>query len=110
MLFRSSLPLDVGAETETVPPHLRRAVTMRDVHCGFAGCIETDCQVHHIIPVAEGGKTYLENLTLGCKFHHLIAIHEWGWKIVLNPDGTKTTISPGGRVLRAHDPPRTAAA
>jgi hypothetical protein len=105
-----SLPLDVGADTETVPPHLRRAVILRDVHCGFAGCSETNCQVHHIIPVAEGGKTCLENMTLGCKFHHLIAIHEWGWRVVLNPDGTKTTISPGGRVFRGHDPPCATAA
>ena len=106
-----SLPLDVGTATETIPPHLRRAVILRDKHCGFAGCTETDCQVHHIIPVSEGGATCLENLTLGCKFHHLIAIHLWGWKIVLNADGTKTTISPdGSRVLHSHDPPRTSAA
>jgi Domain of unknown function (DUF222)/HNH endonuclease len=106
-----SLPLDIGTATETIPPHLRRAVFLRDVHCGFAGCAETDCQVHHIIPVSEGGKTCLQNLTLGCKFHHLIAIHVWGWKVILNPDGTKTTISPDGRrVFRGHDPPRATAA
>ncbi len=105
-----SLPLDVGTATETIPPHLRRAVILRDVQCGFAGCAETDCQVHHIIPVSEGGKTCLENLTLGCRFHHLIAIHVWGWKVILNPDGTKTTISPDGRVFRGHDPPRATAA
>lgn len=106
-----SLPLDLGTATETIPPHLRRAVILRDVHCGFAGCIETDCQVHHIIPVSEGGKTCLENLTLGCRFHHLIAIHVWGWKVILNPDGTKTTISPDGqRIFHDHDPPRATAA
>ncbi|HEX5189364.1 MAG TPA: HNH endonuclease signature motif containing protein [Streptosporangiaceae bacterium] len=106
-----SLPLDVGTATETIPPHLRRAVTLRDKHCGFAGCTETDCQVHHIIPISEGGKTCLENLTLGCRFHHLIAIHLWGWKVVFNPDGTKTTISPeGSLVLHSHDPPGTSAA
>ncbi len=106
-----SLPLDVGTATETIPPHLRRAVLLRDKHCSFAGCTETDCQVHHIIPVSEGGATCLENLTLGCKFHHLIAIHLWGWKVILNADGTKTTISPDGiRVLHSHDPPGTLAA
>ncbi|HEX6934521.1 MAG TPA: DUF222 domain-containing protein [Streptosporangiaceae bacterium] len=106
-----SLPLDVGAATETIPRHLRRAVILRDNHCSFAGCTDTDCQVHHIIPISEGGKTCLENLTLGCRFHHLIAIHTWGWKVVLNADGTKTTISPdGSRVLHSHDPPGTRAA
>jgi hypothetical protein len=106
-----SLPLDAGTATDTIPPHLRRAVTLRDTHCGFAGCTDTDCQVHHIIPVSEGGKTCLENLMLGCKFHHLIAIHIWGWKVILNPDGTKTTISPDGqRTYTDHDPPHTTAA
>ena len=47
----------------------------------------------------------------GCKFHHLIAIHLWGWKVVLNPDGTKTTISPDGqRTYTDHNPPHTTAA
>ncbi len=30
-----SLPLDVGVATDTIPGHLRRAVILRDVHCGF---------------------------------------------------------------------------
>jgi hypothetical protein len=106
-----SLPLDTGTATDTIPPHIRRAVTLRDQHCGFAGCTDTDCQVHHIIPVSEGGKTTLENTMLGCKFHHLIAIHAWGWKVILNPDGTKTTISPDGkRTYTDHYPPHTTAA
>ncbi len=104
-----SLPLDVGAATDTIPAHLRRAVILRDVHCGFPGCTDPNCQVHHIIPVSEGGTTSLDNMTLGCLFHHLIAIHTWGWKLILNADGTKTAISPDGkRILHSHDPPRVA--
>jgi Domain of unknown function (DUF222)/HNH endonuclease len=104
-----SLPLDVGAATDTIPPHLRRAIILRDVHCGFPGCTETNCQVHHIIPLSEGGTTSLDNLMLGCSFHHLIAIHTWGWKVTRNADGTKTAISPDRtRILRSHDPPRVA--
>jgi Domain of unknown function (DUF222)/HNH endonuclease len=104
-----SLPLDVGAATETIPAHLRRAVILRDKHCGFPGCTETNCQVHHIIPRSQGGTTSLDNLHLGCPFHHLIAIHTWGWKVVLNADGTKTAISPDGRrILHSHDPPHVA--
>src|SRR5262249_2789482 len=30
-----SLPLDIGAATETIPAHLRRAVTTRHPHCAF---------------------------------------------------------------------------
>ncbi len=33
-----SLPMDVGLPTEIIPPHLRRAVALRDKHCSFPGC------------------------------------------------------------------------
>jgi len=103
-----SLPLDVGTATDTIPPHLRRAVILRDQHCAFPGCTEPPAasQVHHIIPRSRGGPTSLTNLLLTCTFHHLIAIHQWGWTVVLNADGTKTAISPNRtRTLHSHSPP-----
>ena len=107
-----SLPLDVGAATETIPAHLRRAIILRDKHCGFPGCAQPPaaCQVHHLIPRSEGGTTSLDNCGLFCTFHHLIAIHRWGWTVTLNPDGTKTATSPSGdRTLHSHSPPGRAA-
>jgi hypothetical protein len=106
-----SLPLDVGTVTDTIPPHLRRAVAQRDKHCAFPGCTQPPraCQAHHIIPRSEGGPTRLDNLLLLCPFHHLIAVHRWGWKVSLNPDGT-TTATQHDRVLRSHAPPATTAA
>jgi Domain of unknown function (DUF222)/HNH endonuclease len=106
-----SLPLDVGRPTETIPPHLRRAIVARDQHCGFPGCQvpASRCQVHHLIPRSQGGPTSLDNCWLGCDFHHLIAIHQWGWRVTLNPDGTTTAVSPDGkRVLHSHAPPTAA--
>ena len=102
-----SLPLDIGAVTDTIPVHLRRAVTVRDRCCRFPGCTQpaTVCQPHHIIPRAHGGPTSLANLINLCTFHHLIAIHRWGWAITLNPDGTVTATSPDGRTLHSHSPP-----
>ncbi len=108
-----SLPLDTGSPTPTVPPHLRRAVALRDRRCAFPGCRQRPkaCQVHHVIPRSRGGPTALWNLVLLCSFHHLIAIHRWGWKLVLNADGTTTATSPDGiRTLHSHGPPGTAAA
>ncbi len=111
-LTSTSLPLDIGAATETIPAHLRRAVTVRHPHCTFPGCEQpaTVCDVHHLVPRSEGGSTALHNLVPLCTFHHLVAIHRWGWTLTLHPDGTTTATSPDGRrVLRSHSPPSQAA-
>ena len=108
-----SLPLDVGTATETIPVQLRRAVAVRDRGCRFPGCDQpvAACHPHHIIPRAQGGPTCLTNLMLLCTFHHLIAVHRWGWGIVLHPDGTVTATSPdGSKILHSHGPPPAAAA
>ena len=106
-----SLPLDAGTATDTIPPHIRRAVILRDGHCGFPGCFvpPAGCQVHHLVPRSQGGTTSVAGCGLYCTFHHLIAIHQWGWQVRLNPDGTTTATSPDGtRILNSHDPPHAA--
>jgi hypothetical protein len=97
------LPLDLGTPTPIVPPHLRRAVTLRDRHCRFPGCEQPPsvCQVHHLIPRAREGPTALSNLALLCRFHHLTVIHRWGWTLTCRTDGTTTAASPDGRTLAA---------
>ncbi|HEY1644492.1 MAG TPA: DUF222 domain-containing protein [Streptosporangiaceae bacterium] len=102
-----SLPLDVG-QTDKIPAHLRRLVAIRHPRCAFPGCGKRaqHCQVHHLIPRSEGGLTALDNLVPLCSFHHLIAIHRWGWNLVLHPDGTTTATSPDGRkILHSHGSP-----
>jgi hypothetical protein len=109
----ASLPLDIGRATDTIPPHLRRAVIVRDRTCRFPGCQQpaAACDVHHVIWRTRGGRTQLANLVLLCRFHHLIAIHQWGWTITLRPDATVTAVSPDGRrTLHGHSPPGAAAA
>jgi hypothetical protein len=107
-----SLPLDAGEATSTVPAHLRRLVTARDRHCAAPGCTQppVNCHVHHIVPRSDGGPTTLGNLVLLCAFHHLIAIHQWGWTITLNPDGTTTMRNPDGtKTFHSHSPPAATA-
>ncbi|HEY7144706.1 MAG TPA: DUF222 domain-containing protein, partial [Streptosporangiaceae bacterium] len=107
-----SLPLDVGTTTDTIPANLRRLVIGRDRCCRFPGCDQPAlaCQPHHIIPRAQGGRTSLKNLLLLCAFHHLIAVHRWGWELVLKPDGTVIATSPDRtRVFHSHSPPANAA-
>jgi len=103
-----SLPLDIGY-SETVPAAIRHAVRLRDKHCQWAGgCHQpaAACEVHHVRHKAGGGPTSLGNCVLLCRFHHLIAIHRWGWTLVLNPDGTTTAWNKDKtRVLHSHSPP-----
>ncbi len=105
-----SLPLDVGAVTDLVPPHLRKAIITRDKHCAAPGCDAPPAvaHVHHIVPRSQGGTTSLGNCVLLCSFHHLIMVHRWGWVISLNADGTTTATSPDGRILHSHSPPAAA--
>jgi hypothetical protein len=107
-----SLPLDIGAATDTIPAHLRRAVAVRDRGCRFPGCDQPPaaCHPHHITRRADGGVTSQGNLVSLCSFHHLIAVHRWGWAVVLHGDGTVTATSPDGRrTLNGHGPPCRAA-
>ncbi len=108
---RSACPLDIGPATETIPAHLRRAVTTRHPHCAFPGCTQpaSVCDIHHIIARSRGGPTALHNLVTLCTFHHKIAVHRWGWHLRLNTDGTTTATGPGGQALHSHSPPSQAA-
>jgi Domain of unknown function (DUF222) len=105
------LPLDTGDASPAIPPALRRAVLARHPTCCFPGCAvpAAQCHIHHFIPRSAGGRTRLGNLGPACEFHHLIAIHTWGWTLALNPDGATTATSPYGKVLRSHSPPSQAA-
>ncbi len=106
-----SQPLDMGTPAAEIPPHLRKAVILRDKQCSFPGCHQPPsvCQAHHLVPRSKGGTTSLKNLKLLCRFHHLIAIHRWGWTLTCHPDGTVTAHGPHGQTLHSHGPPGQAA-
>ena len=106
-----SLPLDIGW-SESIPAHIRRAVTARDKHCAWPRCRRRVawCDVHHLVHKEDGGDTSAENCVLLCQFHHDIAIHRWGWQLTLHPDGTTTARGPHGQVLHSHGPPGMKAA
>ena len=103
-----SLPLDIGY-SETIPAGIRNAVILRDKHCQWAGRCDqpaSACQVHHVKHKKNGGKTSVRDCVLLCWFHHQIAIHRWGWTLVLNPDGTTTAWNKDKtKVLHSHSPP-----
>jgi hypothetical protein len=104
-----SLPLDIGY-SGTVPAAIRTAVIHRAAgHCEWpGGCWQPApaCHIHHVTRKADGGRTSVKNCALLCSFHHLVAVHRWGWTLILNPNGTTTARSPDGtKVLHSHSPP-----
>jgi hypothetical protein len=106
-----SLPLDIGY-SETIPAGIRNAVTLRDRKCRWAGgCNQpaSACDVHHIKHKKHGGKTSTKDCVLLCFFHHQVVIHQQGWTLILNPDGTTTAWNKDKtKVLHSHGPPARA--
>jgi hypothetical protein len=90
-----SQPLDLGRSKRVVPPHLRRAVEVRDRHCVFAGCEAPSywCDVHHVLEwVLDEGETNLENSALLCERHHTKVHH--GFRVERQADGRWRTYRP----------------
>jgi 5-methylcytosine-specific restriction endonuclease McrA len=96
--------VEVGARTRTVPPALRRALYHRDRGCRFPGCHVRSGQGHHIKHWAHGGPTTLSNLALLCRQHHR-AVHEEGFQLECEADGTLRFRSPNGAILPEVPPP-----
>ena|SRR5215813_14529803 len=90
--------VEIGARTRTIPPALRRALDHRDRGCRFPGCGLPFGQGHHIRHWAHGGPTTLSNLALLCRRHHR-AVHEEGYQVDREPDGTLTFRRPDGELL-----------
>ena len=91
---------------------LRASVYGRDRRCRFHGCDRpaATCDIHHLVRVADGGRTEPDNLVTLCGRHHTLLHH--GWTARLLPDGHLCIRRPCGTVLpepprRVHDPPDT---
>ena len=87
----------IGRASHDPPPWLRRQVLKRDGHeCAFPGCdMRRYLHLHHIEWWHEGGHTNLDNLITLCHFHHKL-VHEYGWRVRLEPAGPRWE-RPGGR-------------
>jgi hypothetical protein len=96
-------PLDYGRTKRVVPPHLRRAVEVRDRSCVFAGCDAPShwCDVHHVAEwLLDEGPTNLENSALLCERHHTKVHH--GFRVERQPDGRWRTWRPDGTEIVLH--------
>ncbi len=72
----------LGSPERCFTPHQRRAITLRDGGCLIPGCSVPAawCEIHHVIPDADGGPTHTDNGVLLCWFHHR-TIDTLGWAI-----------------------------
>jgi hypothetical protein len=87
--------LDVGRKTRSIPPALRRAVTLRHPTCTFPGCMhDRFIDIHHSQHWIDGGETKLGNLVPLCTYHHRF-VHEAGWRVEME-DGAPRFIEPAG--------------
>ena len=91
-------PLDVGRSQRLIPPHIRKALGIRDGGCAYPGCGRpmSWCDAHHIRPWNHGGATSVDNGVLLCRMHHTL-IHHGGWQVYLGRDRHPWFIPP-------HDP------
>jgi 5-methylcytosine-specific restriction endonuclease McrA len=101
---REGRVVEVGARTRTIPPSMRRALQHRDQGCRFPGCGVRIGQGHHIRHWAQGGPTTLSNLAILCRRHHR-AVHEEGYQLAREADGTLQFRRPDGRPLPEVPPP-----
>lgn len=90
--------------TRTVPTAIRRALAARDRSCRFPGCTSRRCDAHHIDHWADGGATTVDNLVLLCRRHHR-SVHEGGFDVQPQANGTLEFYAPNGARLDPHPPP-----
>lgn len=74
--------LDIGRTSRIFPPHIRKAITVRDQGCAFPRCTIPApwCEAHHIQYWSRGGSTGTGNGVLLCSHHHHL-IHKGQWQI-----------------------------
>jgi hypothetical protein len=72
VLGSRSEPLDLGFEARLHNTAMRRALSIQHDTCGAEGCERPFawCDVHHLHPWSQGGRTSLENGIPLCGFHH----------------------------------------
>ncbi|RII40839.1 HNH endonuclease, partial [Galactobacter valiniphilus] len=68
----AGVPLKLGRAQRLFTREQRRILIARDHHCRAPGCDIPGqwCEVHHVIPWQDGGKTNITNAILLCNFHH----------------------------------------
>ena len=93
----------VSHQGRTINRHLRTALAFRDRCCVVPGCrVPYGLEIDHVVPMAHGGPTEIDNLALLCRHHHRIKTYE-GWTLERtgpsdeDPGWTFTPLPPFGQ-------------
>jgi hypothetical protein len=98
-------PVGLGRMSREPSAWMMRQLRYRDQECRFPGCgARRFTQAHHIRWWEHGGATDLDNLLLVCTFHHKL-VHEYGWAVRRETDGTARWSRPDGTPYRAGPAP-----
>jgi hypothetical protein len=101
----SGQSIDLGRATRQIPTGLFRYLRLRDGGCRFPGCRGRRLlHGHHLVHWAKGGPTDRRNLTLLCRSCHR-RMHEGGWTVEGDAEGTLTFVSPSGRQITSKRAP-----
>jgi len=94
--------LDVGQAGRDFTSAVRRAAWLRDGgRCAFPDCRNTILELHHITFKRHGGTNSVDNAAWLCLYHHWL-VHEAGWTLQRQIDGSYLWTSPHGRQRVRH--------
>ncbi|WP_193509133.1 HNH endonuclease signature motif containing protein [Cryobacterium sp. BB736] len=86
ILDQNGAVIALGSPTRGFTPQQRKAIAARDgYYCAAPGCGAPGdwCEIHHVMPHAEGGPTEIDNGVLLC-WHHHRTLGRSGWEIRIN--------------------------
>nr|WP_281271747.1 HNH endonuclease signature motif containing protein [Nocardioides immobilis] len=80
--------LDLGRTRRLFSPAQRKAMALRDKTCRGEGCTVPApwCEVHHLKPWSQGGKTDIAHGIHGCNHHHHL-LHDPNYTHEILPNG-----------------------
>jgi hypothetical protein len=104
----NNVPLALGRSKRTFTPDQFRAMAARDGHCRgpFCRVRAARCQGHHIIEWTNGGLTDLDAGFLACNGVCHTMLHEGGWTVRGDPNGSLEFYDRNGRFVGSSEPYR----
>jgi Domain of unknown function (DUF222)/HNH endonuclease len=102
---RAGRVVGLGRTSREPSAWMIRQIRHRDRECRFPGCgARRFTEAHHVVWWRHGGRTDLDNLVLICSFHHRL-VHEHGWSLTRDREGTVKWFDHEGNRYRAGPSP-----